>query len=550
MALLTNIETLLRKERVESNRIEFKAAWNSVTVPGIYRSICAFANDFDNIGGGYIVIGAEEREGVCVRPVKGVDESQLDEIQKHLLFHCRYMYPEYAPVVNIEDVDGRKVVVIWVPSGDSRPYRIPENVNNCKGKEKKFYIRFGSVTKEAKGNELNELLLLKDRQPFDERGNANILVEDISAILVRDYLVRVKSKLLEQLNRVPLEYVLESMGLMTGPKENRLFKNVTAMMFCPNPEKFFPYTQAEIVIYPNGREKDPDNMIEVPTIRGSVPEIIENVLTYIRTNVIKESVSKQSHDAHSLKYFNYPYQAVEEAVVNAFYHRDYQEREPVEITIEPHRISILSYSGPDRSISDADLLEAKVLRSRRYKNRRLGEFLKELSLAEGRATGVPTIQKELQKNGSAFAQLRTDEGRTFFLIDIPCREMGGCGILQSVEPAAELLKRVDSKGFFKKITEIILDAAMQTPASSGASLPGIDMLSRILLSMLHLRQEVSLQQLTDVLEEPRSSVHRIVKLLVELNLVNMTCPDNPKSKNQKYKLSSSGADILTSYYRG
>ena len=40
--------------------------------------------------------------------VKGVDESQLDEIQKHLLFHCRYMYPEYAPVVNIEDVDGRK----------------------------------------------------------------------------------------------------------------------------------------------------------------------------------------------------------------------------------------------------------------------------------------------------------------------------------------------------------------------------------------------------------------------------------------------------------
>ena len=162
----------------------------------------------------------------------------------------------------------------------------------------------------------------------------------------------------------------------------------------------------------------------------------------------------------------------------------FQEREPVEITVEPHRISILSYSGPDRSISDADLLEAKVLRSRRYKNRRLGEFLKELSLAEGRATGVPTIQKELQKNGSAFAQLRTDEGRTFFLIDIPCREMGGCGVLQSVEPAAELLKRVDSKGFFKKITEIILDAAMQTPASSGASLPGIDMLSRILLSML------------------------------------------------------------------
>ena len=40
------------------------------------------------------------------------------------------------------------------------------------------------------------------------------------------------------------------------------------------------------------------------------------------------------------------------------------------------------------------------LRSRRYRNRRLGEFLKELEFTEGRATGIPTIQDELQANGS------------------------------------------------------------------------------------------------------------------------------------------------------
>ena len=60
------------------------------------------------------------------------------------------------------------------------------------------------------------------------------------------------------------------------------------------------------------------------------------------------------------------------------------------------------------------------LRSRRYRNRRLGEFLKELELTEGRATGIPTIQDELRDNGSPQAVIETDEERSYFLIDIPC----------------------------------------------------------------------------------------------------------------------------------
>ena len=64
--------------------------------------------------------------------------------------------------------------------------------------------------------------------------------------------------------------------------------------------------------------------------------------------------------------------------------------------------------------------EGTSLRSRRYRNRRLGEYLKELDLTEGRATGIPTIQDELKANGSPRATIETDEERTYFLIDIPC----------------------------------------------------------------------------------------------------------------------------------
>lgn len=81
MALPINIEDLLNKRKVESNRIEFKSGWNPVS---IYHSICAFANDYDNIGGGYILVGVEENNGIAVRPVKGIHEEQLDKIQRRL----------------------------------------------------------------------------------------------------------------------------------------------------------------------------------------------------------------------------------------------------------------------------------------------------------------------------------------------------------------------------------------------------------------------------------------------------------------------------------
>ena len=151
---------------------------------------------------------------------------------------------------------------------------------------------------------------------------------------------------------------------------------------------------------------------EVPKIVGPIPQIINDTLSYLRTNVIKKKIIKPADIEKSDKIFNYPYQALEESVVNALYHRDYRECEPVEITIESTHIDILSYAGPDRSISAEAIKAARKLKARRYRNRRLGDFLKELDLTEGRATGIPTIQKALRNNGSMAATIETDEDRT------------------------------------------------------------------------------------------------------------------------------------------
>lgn len=56
MALPINISQLLEGNVVEWERLDFKAGWNPEDV---MHSMCAFANDIHNWGGGYIVCGGE-----------------------------------------------------------------------------------------------------------------------------------------------------------------------------------------------------------------------------------------------------------------------------------------------------------------------------------------------------------------------------------------------------------------------------------------------------------------------------------------------------------
>ena len=279
----------------------------------------------------------------------GVSEESIDKILRDIVGFNNKIEPYYMPRTSVEEVDGKSLLVIWVPSGVNRPFSVMEDVTS-KHSRPKFYIRSGSSSIEAKGEILDQLRELANRTPFDDRGNPDITLDDISPVLVYDHLKKVGSRLVKSFNAQELDKTLDQMNLYEGSTERRYLKNVTAMMFCEELQKFFPITRVEIVVFPEGRVQNPNNFYEAPVIIGTVPQMIKETLNYLRT-FIREYVVKLKDRAESIRYFNYPYQALEEAVVNALYHRDYQEREPVEITIEPDKVSILSYSGPDRSVT-------------------------------------------------------------------------------------------------------------------------------------------------------------------------------------------------------
>lgn len=94
-------------------------------------------------------------------------------------------------------------------------------------------------------------------------------------------------------------------------------------------------------------------------------------------------------------------------------------RDPIEVRVLPSKIEIISYNGIDPSLKQSDF-EKGVVRTRRYRNRRIGSFLKELGLTEGKGTGIPIIYKVMEENGSSKPLFDTDSpNRSFFVVEFP-----------------------------------------------------------------------------------------------------------------------------------
>ncbi len=515
MPLHVNIEDLLNARSVESERLEFKAGWNP---DAVYRSICAFANDFENVGGGYILIGVEEKDGIAKRPVMGLSAAKIAAIQKEMIGYNNLINPVYHPKLFIEIVDGQQILVIWVPGGSNRPYEVPEQIT-AKQKRFSYYVRRYASSTVADMETQQELISLANQIPFDDRSNQYASIDDISMVLIQDHLRLIGSKLMEISGQHNKTEILEQMLLVDGPAEHRFPRNVALMMFNEHPEKFFPATWVDVVYFPKG-EGEPE-FVEYPRITGPVPALIRKTLDLLRTNFLKEKVIKQANKAEAIRIWNYPYAALEEAVANSLFHRDYQLREQVEIRVSPESIVLLNYGGPDRSIRQEDLISGRI-RPRRYRNRRLGDFLKELDLTEGRATGIPTIKRVLERNDSPEPSFRTDDERTFFEVELFCHpafkneDIGGNGTKEDAESNRDGNRdgNRDTIRLSHKQQQIL--TFCQTP-----------------------RSRIEIFEHLGISNQPKNYRLHILPLL-QAGYITLTEPNKPSSKYQKYHTTNSG----------
>ena len=411
MALPVNIDDLVNHRKVESARIEYKEGWNPEK---ILHTLCAFANDIDNWGGGYVIIGVEERNGRPVFPVKGIEPDDVDEIQKALLNVCHTLESLYLPVVEHCVYEGKDLLVIWAAGGSERPYKCPEHIVKNEKSPKAYYIRKMASTVKATQADEKELFELAGDVPFDDRPNMHADITDLKMNLIVDYLHEVGSDLAAGAEDMSVSDIARNMQIAVGPTECFKPKNVGLMFFNPHPENFFRCAWIDVVDKPDPTGQ---GMVE-QTFRGPLHVQLRSALDYIRNRFLREKIFKYDDRPEAGRFWNYPYRAIEEALANAVYHKSYRIAEPITVTVTPTEMTISSLPGPERSITDADLAACRMI-GLHYRNRRIGDFLKELDLVEGRNTGVPVIVNVMRENGSPMPIFSSPENRDWLSVTLP-----------------------------------------------------------------------------------------------------------------------------------
>ncbi len=289
--------------------------------------------------------------------MQGVPAEKIDHYLKDMLNKCKRIQPEYLPIVEVADYKGKKFIVAWCPGGNLRSYSSPKSMT--KGdKERVCYIRKMASTIQPSDEELHDLYTLSNQIPFDDRIHHQAELSDLNITLIQGYLREIGSSLYEESKNMDFLELCQSMNLVSSLPEYTKPKNVGLMFFSFEPDKFFPYTQIDVVQFPEGTG---DDKIIEKIFKGPIQQQLREALLYIRNNIITEKVTKYPDRTEADRFFNYPYVAIEEALANAVYHRAYDIREPIEVRIEPDKIEILSFPGPDRSITMEKLRTFKVI---------------------------------------------------------------------------------------------------------------------------------------------------------------------------------------------
>ena len=408
-----NLEDLLYCRGVESERVEFKVSWDPATTGHqVMRTICAFANDYHNINGGYVGIGVGERDGRAVLPPAGLSAAEVEAAQKWIRGRCNRIDPPYPPILSPEIVGGRTILVVWAPASEMRPHRAPSG----DGKERHYWVRIGSetVNAEQRGNLLQGLIQQTARVPWDDRRAQDARIEDLREAKVREHLRDIRSGLLEEPEAVT---VYRRLRITARVNDHEVPRNVGLLFFAHDPSERYRGAKIEVVQFTSDRAGD---VLEERVFSGGLVDQLRGCLSYLE-NVSAHHTQKQTDRSQVRGWVSYPLPALRETLVNAVYHRGYAEDqpEPIKIYLCPGRIEVISYPGPVPWIEASSLLPNAESRPAPARNRRIGEFLKELGLAEGRLTGLPKVFQAMAANGSPVPRFDFDEDRTWFHATLP-----------------------------------------------------------------------------------------------------------------------------------
>jgi ATP-dependent DNA helicase RecG len=391
----------------ENEQTEWKES--VADIDDVVKTLTAFANDLQNLGGGYVVCGVREdknRDGFPLLVRTGLSATRFKEIENTVLARCRdRVSPSLAPLVEELSVDGsgqRILVFIQASTGTAHTFRAGND-------GAKHFVRVSRSTIEARNGILKDLLVRRGAlEPWDRRVCSHATESDIDLLALRDTLTQLGLG-----DSAPELYLSENVALsafvpplmarepLTGVLRPRYFG---LLLFGRNPQAFIPGAVAFFSRYAGfDRSAERGQRLElartlIDQLRAILPIVEAEAITlFDKSNRTHPSVTK------------YPARALREAVVNAFVHRDYESLDPLRVTAFVDRIEVLTPGALSLGTNASELENATA--SPRWRNQTLAWFLARLGYAEAEGQGLRTIQTTLRDAGSPQAEYQADQVR-------------------------------------------------------------------------------------------------------------------------------------------
>lgn len=288
----------------ESQNIEWKENWRDEYL----KWICGFANS----EGGKLFIGINDK-GV----ITGINNAQklLDEIPNKVRNHLGIL----VEVILNTELDKEYLEVIT----EAYPFPV-----NYKGQ---YHIRSGSTKQELKGVALDKFLLGKQGKRWDSVPVPNITIKDFDSKTLDFFRKRaVKSNRIdESVLSESDEHLIENLQLF----DNDYLKRASILLFHSNPEKYISGAYIKIGYFQSDSE-----LIFQDEIHGNLFVQIEKTIDLLFTKYIKANISYEG--IHRIETYEYPKDAVREALLNAISHKDYSCGIPVQISVYEDKLMI------------------------------------------------------------------------------------------------------------------------------------------------------------------------------------------------------------------
>lgn len=391
------------------------------------------------------------------------------------------------PAVRIRLHPVGDVMAVHVKESDSKPVQCSEG----------FFSRQGAVTQKLTRAEIRDLSQSEGAVRFDLAPCPRFAYpEDFDVDKFNGWLRRSGIA-----SEARVEDVLVNIDAAERANGKLLFRNGGVLFFAKNARRFFPQAYITCLL---ARGTDKVHVLDRKDFDCGIVADIEEAMRFVERN------TRTAYRIEGLRREDvpeYPVKAVREAITNAVMHRDwFVEGANVFVEIYANRMEIVSPGGLPGNLSITDLGGRSVRR-----NSLIADLLHRIAFIEKAGTGILRIKNESR--------------------DLRCPD-----------PEFEV------NGFFTARFWPTPEVREATGAPEAAPITdqGTDQVTGQVQLLSVMVGEMSREQLQEVVGLKHPGHFREAYLLPSLRagLIEMTVPDKPRSRNQRYRLTSAGQELV------